>query len=143
MSATGPAALAETPDLNGAFPRLSDEQIGDARARGRAPRARRPDEVLFREGDRDYDFFVVLAGKVAVVAGYGGDDERLIAVHGPGRFLGELGLLTGQAALFTAVVREPGEVLRRAGRAPARADLAGLRARRPDPARLSCCAARC
>ena len=43
-------------------------------------------------------------------SGYGGD-ERLIAVHGPGRFLGELGLLTGQAALFTAVVREPGEVL--------------------------------
>ena len=49
-------------------------------------------------------------GKVAVVAGYGGE-ERLIAVHGPRRFLGELGLLTGQAAFFTAVVREPGEVL--------------------------------
>src|SRR4051812_14804577 len=74
---------------------------------------RRPtqrDEVLFREGDDRYDFFVVLAGKVAVVSGYGGQ-ERLIAVHGPGRFLGELSLLTGQAALFTAVVREPGEVL--------------------------------
>src|SRR3954471_1747643 len=69
------------------------------------------DEVLFREGDRDYDFFAILAGKVAVISGYGGPGERLIAVHGPGRFLGELGLLTGQAALFTAVVREPGEVL--------------------------------
>jgi thioredoxin reductase (NADPH) len=68
------------------------------------------DEVLVREGDRDYDFFVILEGKVAVVAGYGGA-ELLIAVHGPGRFLGELGLLTGQAALFTAVMREPGEVL--------------------------------
>ncbi len=66
--------------------------------------------MLFREGDRNYDFFVILAGKVAVVSGYGGE-ETLIAVHGPGRFLGELGLLTGQAALFTAVVREPGEVL--------------------------------
>ena len=42
---------------------------------------------------------------------YGQPDERLIAVHGPRRFLGELSLLTGQPAFFTAVVREPGEVL--------------------------------
>ena len=53
---------------------------------------------------------VVLDGKVTVVSGYGGE-ERMIAVHGPRRFLGELSLLTGQAAFFTAVVREPGEVL--------------------------------
>jgi thioredoxin reductase (NADPH) len=99
----------ETPDLNGAFPRLSDEQIGLLSKYGKR-RPTKPGEVLFREGDEHYDFFVVLDGKVAVVAGYGGD-ERLIAVHGPGRFLGELGLLIGQAALFTAVVREPGEVL--------------------------------
>ena len=32
-------------------------------------------------------------------------------MHGPGRFLGELNLLTGQAAFLTAVVREPGAVL--------------------------------
>ena len=32
-------------------------------------------------------------------------------VHGPGRFLGELGLLTGQVAFFTAIVLDPGEVL--------------------------------
>jgi thioredoxin reductase (NADPH) len=67
-------------------------------------------EILFREGDEHYDFSVILEGKVEVVSGYGGD-ERRIAVHGPGRFLGELSLLTGQAALFTAIVREPGEVL--------------------------------
>ena len=35
----------------------------------------------------------------------------MVAVHGPGRFLGELSLLTGQAALLTAVVHEPGQVL--------------------------------
>jgi thioredoxin reductase (NADPH) len=32
-------------------------------------------------------------------------------VHGPGRFLGELNLLTGEAVFVTAVVAEPGEVL--------------------------------
>jgi thioredoxin reductase (NADPH) len=56
-------------------------------------------------------FFVVLAGKVAIVAGYGGD-EHVISVHGaPAGFLGELNLLTGQSVFVTAVVREPGEVL--------------------------------
>jgi CRP-like cAMP-binding protein len=59
---------------------------------------------------QDCDFFVILEGKVAVVEGYG-SDERVLRIHGPGRFLGELGLLTGQAALVTSVVRERGEVL--------------------------------
>ena len=38
-------------------------------------------------------------------------DHRTVAIFGPGRFLGELNLLTGGRALVTAVVREPGEVL--------------------------------
>jgi thioredoxin reductase (NADPH) len=99
----------ETPDLYGAYPRLTDAQI-DELARHGERRRTRAGEVLFREGDKSYDFYVVLEGLVAMVQGEG-DDEKLIAVHGPKRFLGELGLLTGQAALFTAVVREPGEVL--------------------------------
>jgi len=103
-------SLSETPDLYGAFPRLSDPQLALLAEHGERRRTR-TEEVLFREGDRSYDFFVVLDGKVAVVDGFEGD-ERLIAVHGPGRFLGELSLLSGEAAFFTAVVRERGEVLR-------------------------------
>jgi thioredoxin reductase (NADPH) len=52
----------------------------------------------------------VLDGKVAIRDG-DGPAARLVAVHGAGRFLGELSLLTGQAAFFTAEVIEPGEVL--------------------------------
>ncbi|MEN3283203.1 MAG: thioredoxin reductase [Solirubrobacteraceae bacterium] len=105
-----PEPLLETPDGDGAFPRLSDDQI--QRLSGRGERRRmQAGEVLVREGDEHYDFFVVLEGKVAIVHGHCGCDERLIAVHGPRRFLGELSLLTGQAAFFTAVVREAGEVL--------------------------------
>jgi thioredoxin reductase (NADPH) len=104
-----PPPLAETPDRYGAFPRLREAQIEALAEHGERRRTRRG-EVLFREGDQRYDFFVVLEGKVSVVAGYGGQ-ECLIAVHGPRRFLGELSLLTGQAAFFTAVVAEPGEVL--------------------------------
>jgi thioredoxin reductase (NADPH) len=101
--------LVETPDTIGAFPRLSDQHIEMLSKYGE----RRPTEkgqVLFREGDAHYDFYVVLGGLVAIVDP-DADGERLIAVHGPGRFLGELGLLTGQAAFFNAVVQEPGEVL--------------------------------
>jgi thioredoxin reductase (NADPH) len=103
------STFAETPDRNGAFPRLSDEQIAALAEHGER-RATREGDVLFREGDESYDFFVVLRGKVAVVEGVGADEHE-IAVHGAGRFLGELSLLTGQAAFFTAVVREAGEVL--------------------------------
>ena len=56
------------------------------------------------------ELFVILEGTVAIVEGYGGT-ERLIGLHGRGRFLGELNLFTGQASFTTAVVREPGEVL--------------------------------
>lgn len=109
MSATA-EELVETPDQNGAFPRFTEDQLARLEAQGKRHRTR-AGEVLFREGDGHYAFHVVLDGKVAVVDDYGGPRERLIAVHGPRRFLGELGLLTGQAAFFTAVVREPGEEL--------------------------------
>jgi thioredoxin reductase (NADPH) len=100
----------ETPDRDGAFPRLTDGQLARLVAEGRR-RHTRDGEVLFREGDEHYDFVVVISGKTAVIDGYESPEERLIAVHGPRRFLGELGLLTGQAAFFSAVVVEPGEVL--------------------------------
>ena len=48
---------------------------------------------------------------VAIVRGLG-DENRVISVHGHHRFLGELNLLTGGAAYLSAVVRDPGEVIR-------------------------------
>jgi thioredoxin reductase (NADPH) len=103
------SSLPETPDRDGAFPRLSEGQVAALETPGERRRTQ-AGEVLFHQGQPEYDFFVILEGKVAVVDGDPADG-RLIAVHGPRRFLGELSLLTGQAAPFTAVVREPGEVL--------------------------------
>ncbi|MEA2247235.1 MAG: thioredoxin reductase [Solirubrobacteraceae bacterium] len=102
--------LAETEDRTGAFPRLNPGQI-EALSRYGERRRTQAGEVLFREGDREYDFHVILEGKVAIVEGHGSPRERLIGVHGAGRFLGELNLLTGQASFLTAVVVESGEVL--------------------------------
>jgi thioredoxin reductase (NADPH) len=110
MGIAEPGSGAETPDIHGAYPRLSGPQLKDLAAYGMRRRTR-PGDVLFREGDPTCDFFVVLEGKVAVVEGYGTAGERGLSVHGPGRFLGELSLLTGEAVFVTAVVREPGEVL--------------------------------
>ncbi len=68
--------------------------------------------MLIREGAPDNDFVVVLSGKIAVVDEGDADGERrILRVHGPGRFLGELGLLEGQVAFFTAEAIEDGEIL--------------------------------
>jgi len=101
----------ETLDLYGAFPRLSDYQVRALEQHGERVHTA-PGEVLFREGDDYSCFWVVLEGKVATYSDYGSDEEMQIAVHGAGRFLGELGVLTGQAAFLTAVACEPAELLR-------------------------------
>ncbi|MEU5257200.1 FAD-dependent oxidoreductase [Streptomyces longwoodensis] len=100
----------ETPDIHGAYPRLTEDQTARLAEHGRR-RTMAPDDVLIREGERCEAFFVVLSGAVAVVEDHGTPEEHVLRVHGPGRFIGELGLLYGQVAFYTAVAREPGEVL--------------------------------
>src|SRR4051794_10015388 len=100
------AGVEEPPDRNGAFPRLRDDQRARLRAAGTV-RAVEPGEVLFGEGDAGYDFFVVESGAIAIIDDYG-RENRVVAVHGPHRFLGELNLLTGSPAYLTAVVRGAG-----------------------------------
>jgi len=109
VNTTDPMAGNETADRYGQYPRLSGRQLAAVAAYGQCRPTRRG-EVLYDQGEEGYDFVVVLDGRVAVVGGDGG--ELLVAgVHGPGRFLGELGLLTGQGAVLAAVVLERGEVL--------------------------------
>jgi thioredoxin reductase (NADPH) len=99
----------ETPNVDGAYPRLTEEQIAFLSRFG-TRRAFPARSTLYCEGDRECDFFVVLAGRVAVVQE---TDEglRLIAVHGPGRFVGDLSLLTGQTMYLTAIAPEEVEAL--------------------------------
>ena len=104
-----PAGLTETPDSHGAFPRLGDEQV-ETLSRVGERRRTQPGEALYAQGEPTSDFFVILEGLVAIVEGFG-DEQKVVRVHGPRRFLGELGLLAGQPAYVGAVVAEPGEVL--------------------------------
>ncbi|MDH6124837.1 cyclic nucleotide-binding domain-containing protein [Kitasatospora sp. GP82] len=81
---------APTPDPYGAFPRLTDDQIAVLSASGQRRQVREGD-LLYREGEPSREFFVVLSGTVAVVEGHG-EQEKTLQLHGPGSFLGELGL---------------------------------------------------
>ncbi|MFW3169212.1 Na+/H+ antiporter NhaA [Geodermatophilus sp. CPCC 206100] len=105
-----PPDLPETPDRDGAYPRLSDEQLALLERSG-TRRRYAAGETVFREGDPGYDFAVVLSGAVAMVEDAGREGQRVIAVHGPRRFLGELDLFSDHPVSLTAVVLRPGEVL--------------------------------
>jgi thioredoxin reductase (NADPH) len=67
-------------------------------------------EYLFREGDDSYDFFVVVSAEVDIVVAVDGG-ESVIVHHGPGRFLGELNMLSGLRVFVSARVVSPGEVV--------------------------------
>jgi thioredoxin reductase (NADPH) len=90
-------------------PPLSAAQLTLLRRYGEQ-RTTTPGQVLFREGDRAYDFIVVVSGAVTV-GDYDAGVMRELATLGPGRFVAELGLLTGERVFATAIVREAGSVL--------------------------------
>jgi thioredoxin reductase (NADPH) len=98
--------VADNPE---AFPELDAVGLSDLERLG-TRRAVAAGEYLYRQGDLSYDFFVVLAGQVDITVGDDGQ-EQLLASHGPGRFLGELNLLTGQRVFVSARVVESGEVI--------------------------------
>jgi thioredoxin reductase (NADPH) len=101
--------VSETTDEHHAFPRLTDRQMHLVAEHGQK-RTTTPGEILARQGDRTCDFIVIVRGLIATVDGPGPDGD-VIGVHGPGRFLGELGLLTGEPVFVTSVVAKAGEVI--------------------------------
>jgi Na+:H+ antiporter, NhaA family len=103
------AGLDETPDVEGVWPRLRADQIASLTRRGERRRLS-AGEPLFGAAGPSADFVVVLSGALALVDGYS-RENRVRGVHGQGRFLGGLGVLTGEAMLLTPVAQQPSEVL--------------------------------
>lgn len=91
------------------FPVLSPAQINRIRAEGRV-RPVHGGEVLFRPGDTNVPFFVVLSGRMEIVQP-GIMGERLIATHSPGEFTGEVTMISGQRCLVLGRVTEAGDFL--------------------------------
>jgi thioredoxin reductase (NADPH) len=86
----------------------------------------REGEYLYREGDVTYDFFLLISAEVDIVVSVDGG-ETVIVQHGPGRFLGELNMLTGMRVFVSARVVKAGEVV-----VVPRDRLRSLMARRPQ-----------
>ena len=96
-----------------AFPVLTAEQIGRIRPLGHVRQVRTGD-VLFQPGDRTVPFFVLLSGRMEIVQP-DLDGERMIAVHVPGEFTGEMTMVSGQKCLVIGRVTQDGEFLELSG----------------------------
>ncbi|MGO8751678.1 MAG: FAD-dependent oxidoreductase [Thermoguttaceae bacterium] len=91
-----------------AFPRLTNAEIALVRPMATA-RDYADDEIIFRAGQADIDLVIVETGQVEIHNPT--DGQRLIAVHEPGEFAGDIDLLTGRPVIVTAVARGKTRVL--------------------------------
>src|SRR5919112_3784787 len=96
-------------DQDVAFPVLSQRDIAALQARSH-PRVVHAGEILFREGDRNFCFFVVVDGAIEILEHSSGEPHT-ITVHQPGEFTGDVDMLTGRPALVTARATSDGRVL--------------------------------
>jgi thioredoxin reductase (NADPH) len=92
-----------------AFPSLESSHLEALAKRGHR-RSVRAGDVLFAEGDRNFCFYVVEEGAVAIVDRSGGD-ERLVRMHLPHEFTGDVDMLSGRGALITARVENDGTLI--------------------------------
>ncbi|HSU93684.1 MAG TPA: cyclic nucleotide-binding domain-containing protein, partial [Gemmatimonadaceae bacterium] len=70
----------------------------------------RAGDVLFAEGDRNFCFYVVEEGAVAIID-RSGEGERLVRMHLPHEFTGDVDMLSGRGALITARVENEGTLI--------------------------------
>ena len=92
-----------------AFQPLTTDELDVLRAVA-AERPVSPGQVLFQAGDREYPLFVILSGRLRIIDRSFGQD-RVLRESGPGEFMGELGLLTGQTVFLNCEVVDGGMVL--------------------------------
>jgi thioredoxin reductase (NADPH) len=102
-------APAETRDSHEAFPRLTTDQLEVLQAWGQR-RTAEVGDVVYRAGEHVSKLLVVLSGSVGIVES-DLDGDRVVEVPRRGGILGELGMLEGQPALFSARVEQAGEIL--------------------------------
>ncbi|WP_319421915.1 sensor histidine kinase [Pleurocapsa sp. FMAR1] len=82
------------------FPILEEKYLQDLEVCGTALDLK-PGEILYREGDAAYCFYVVLKGQVKVTKQLGAS-EIVVTLHHRGEFTGDLSMLTGGVAQATA-----------------------------------------
>lgn len=68
------------------------------------------DEVIFTAGDAKLDFIAVESGRIEIINPT--DNDRHVAWHQAGHFVGDIDLLTGRPVIVSAIAREASTVLR-------------------------------
>src|SRR6516164_3093743 len=91
-----------------AFPRLTSAELALV-----TPLARPCDyadgDIIFRAGQPEIDLYVVESGRMEIRNPSHGD--RVIAVHEPGQFSGDIDILTGRPVIVTAAAKGPTRLL--------------------------------
>ncbi|MBW4630967.1 MAG: cyclic nucleotide-binding domain-containing protein [Iphinoe sp. HA4291-MV1] len=88
------------PNQTTLFPKLPDDALEEMKQFGTEIQLNTGD-VLFSEGDSNYNFFVVLEGEIEITKQVGVETKVLI-IHRRGDFMGELSILTGSGAIANA-----------------------------------------
>lgn len=95
-----------------AFPDLTEDQLTRLRGYGELAEMK-AGTWLFRPGQAEYDLVLVDSGSVEIVRAATADaPESVVATHGPGRFVGEFNMVSGQATFLGARVTTPGRMHR-------------------------------
>lgn len=89
---------------------LPSEEI-DELARTAQSRVARPNEFIFREGDKPDAFYIIGSGRVRIFVRHRNRIEREFSVRGPGEHLGEVAILTGEPRTANAQCLEETELL--------------------------------
>jgi signal transduction histidine kinase len=92
------------------FPKLPDDALEQMKQHG-VEIELNPGDVLFREGDSNYNFHAVVEGEIQVTKLVGGE-SRVLAIHRRGDFMGELSMLTGASSIASAHAIAPSRILR-------------------------------
>jgi thioredoxin reductase (NADPH) len=85
-----------------AFPQLTDAELASVRPLATA-RDYADGEVVFKAGQADIDLFIVESGAIEIQNPTNG--HRVIVVHEPGQFSGDVDLLTRRPVMVTGVAR--------------------------------------
>ncbi len=91
-----------------AFPQLTDAELALVRPLATA-RNYADGEVVFKAGQADIDLFIVESGAIEIQNPT--DGHRVIVVHEPGQFSGDVDLLTRRPVMVTGVARGQTQVL--------------------------------
>jgi thioredoxin reductase (NADPH) len=112
LCAQGKVVLNEAKEMTqieeAAFPRLTTAELALIEPLATA-RDYADGETIFRVGQADIDLYIVESGGIEIRNPTAGD--RVIVVHEPGQFSGDIELLTGRPVIVTAVARGATRVL--------------------------------